>query len=111
MYKSWNKIVSKFVEKLFKYRILFKDILTFLELYYRGAFNNHNGYKNKEGMGGVGCKPLPLNASHAHIIANKFKVSIAQKAWILTKKSWSHELRSLLQLKWWKWIFTLINYI
>ena len=30
MYKSQNKIVSKFVEKLRKYSILFKDILTFL---------------------------------------------------------------------------------
>ena len=35
MYKSQNKIVSKFVEKLRKYSILFKDILTFLGLGYR----------------------------------------------------------------------------
>ena len=33
MYKS----VSKFVDKLFKYRILFNDILTFLGLNYRDA--------------------------------------------------------------------------
>ena len=32
---SLNKIVSKFVAKLLKYRILFKDILTFLGLDYR----------------------------------------------------------------------------
>ena len=37
MYKSRNKIVSKFVEKLLKYRIMFKDILTFLGLDYRDA--------------------------------------------------------------------------
>ena len=37
MYKSRNKILSKFVEKLLKYRIIFKDILTFLELDYRDA--------------------------------------------------------------------------
>ena len=38
MYESRNKIVSKFVEKLLKYRILFyKDILTFLELDYCDA--------------------------------------------------------------------------
>ena len=37
MYKSRNKIVSKFVEKLLKYRIMFKDILTFLEFDYRDA--------------------------------------------------------------------------
>ena len=37
MYKSRNKIVSKFVEKLRKYRILFKDILTFWGLDYRDA--------------------------------------------------------------------------
>ena len=35
MYKIRNKIVSKFVEKLLKYRIMFKDILTFLGLDYR----------------------------------------------------------------------------
>ena len=35
MYKSLIKIVSKFVEKLLKYRIMFKDILTFLEFDYR----------------------------------------------------------------------------
>ena len=34
---SRNKIVSKFVEKLNKYRILFKDVLTFLGLDYRDA--------------------------------------------------------------------------
>ena len=32
-----NKIVSKFVAKLHKYIILFKDILTFLGLDYRDA--------------------------------------------------------------------------
>ena len=37
MYKSRNKIVRKFVEKLRKYRILFKDILTFWGLDYRDA--------------------------------------------------------------------------
>ena len=35
MYKSRNKIVSKFVEKLLTCRIIFKDILTFLGIYYR----------------------------------------------------------------------------
>ena len=28
MYKIRNKIVSEFIEKLLKYRIMFKDILT-----------------------------------------------------------------------------------
>ena len=37
MYKSLIKIVSKFVEKLLKYRIIFRDILTFLELDYIDA--------------------------------------------------------------------------
>ena len=37
MYNSRNKILSKFVEKLLKYRIMFKDIPTFLGLYYRDA--------------------------------------------------------------------------
>ena len=37
MYKSRNKIGNKFVEKLLKYSIMFKDILTFLVLYYRDA--------------------------------------------------------------------------
>ena len=37
MYKSRNKIESKFVEKLPKYRIMFKNILTFLEIDYRDA--------------------------------------------------------------------------
>ena len=37
MYKSRNKIVSKFVEKLLKYRIMFKDIITFLGLDYKDA--------------------------------------------------------------------------
>ena len=37
MYKCRIKIVSKFVEKLLKNRIMFKDILTFLGLAYRGA--------------------------------------------------------------------------
>ena len=37
MYKSRNNIVSKFVENLLKYRILFKVILTFLGLDYRDA--------------------------------------------------------------------------
>ena len=32
-----NKIVSNFVEKLLKYSIMFKDILTFLRLDYRDA--------------------------------------------------------------------------
>ena len=32
MYESLNKIVSKFVEKLVKYRIMLKDILTLLGL-------------------------------------------------------------------------------
>ena len=32
-----NKIICKFVAKLIKYRILFKDILTFLGLDYRDA--------------------------------------------------------------------------
>ena len=31
------KIVSKFVAKLIKYMLLFKDIMTFLGLYYRDA--------------------------------------------------------------------------
>ena len=35
MYKSRNNIVSKFVENLLKYRIMFKDILTFLGFDYR----------------------------------------------------------------------------
>ena len=35
MYKKLNKIVSKFVEKLHTYMLLFKDILTFLEPDYR----------------------------------------------------------------------------
>ena len=34
---SFDKIVSKFVGKLLKYRILFTDILTFLGLDYRDA--------------------------------------------------------------------------
>ena len=37
MYKSKNKIESKFIEELLKYRIMFKDILTFLGLDYRDA--------------------------------------------------------------------------
>ena len=37
MCKSRNQIVSKFIEKLVKYRVLFKDILTFLGLDYRGS--------------------------------------------------------------------------
>ena len=38
MYKtSLNKNVSKFVAKLIKYSLLFKDILTFLVLDYRNA--------------------------------------------------------------------------
>ena len=37
MFKSLNKIVSRFVEKLLKYRIMFKGILTFSELDYRDA--------------------------------------------------------------------------
>ena len=37
MYKSCYKIVSKFVEKLLNYRIMLKDIFTFLVLDYRDA--------------------------------------------------------------------------
>ncbi len=37
MYYSQSKILSKFVEKLRKYRIMFKNILTFKELDYRDA--------------------------------------------------------------------------
>ena len=37
MYKSLNKILSKIVEKLLKYRRVFKDILTILGLDYRDA--------------------------------------------------------------------------
>ena len=37
MYKSRNKIVTKFVEKLLEYGIMFKDILTLLGLDYRDA--------------------------------------------------------------------------
>ena len=37
MYKCRIKIVSKFVEKLLKYRIMFMDKLTFFELDYRDA--------------------------------------------------------------------------
>ena len=38
MYKSIrNKIVSKFVEKLMKNKIMFKDILIFLRLDFRDA--------------------------------------------------------------------------
>ena len=37
MYIRRNKIVSKFVEKLRKYRIMFKGILTFLGLDYRNG--------------------------------------------------------------------------
>ena len=36
-YKSQNKILSKFNEKLLKYKIMFQDILTFLGLDYRDA--------------------------------------------------------------------------
>ena len=39
MYKSRSKIISKFVEKLLKYRILFKDILACLALNYRDVYN------------------------------------------------------------------------
>ena len=35
--KSHKKILSKFVDKLLKYMKMFKDILTFLGLYYRDA--------------------------------------------------------------------------
>ncbi len=38
MYKS-KQIVSKFVTKLLKYRILFEDTLTFLGLDYRDAYD------------------------------------------------------------------------
>ena len=37
MYKSQSKIVSRSVKKLLKYRILLKDIITFLRLDYRDA--------------------------------------------------------------------------
>ena len=37
MYNSRNQIVSKFVEKLLKYRIMFRDILTCLGLNYIDA--------------------------------------------------------------------------
>ena len=37
LYKSQSKIVSKFVAKLIKYMILFKDILTIIGLDYRDA--------------------------------------------------------------------------
>ena len=37
MYKSRNKILSKFVERLLRYRKLFKGSLTSLGLDYRGA--------------------------------------------------------------------------
>ena len=37
MYESRNKIVREFVEKLLKYRMPFKDILTFLGTNYRDA--------------------------------------------------------------------------
>ena len=37
MYKCRIKIISKFVEKMLKYRIMSKDILTFLGLDYRVA--------------------------------------------------------------------------
>ena len=40
MYKSRNKIVGKFVEKLLKYRIMFEDILTFTGLERCSAYNN-----------------------------------------------------------------------
>ncbi len=37
VYKSVDKSIHKIVAKLLKYRILFKDILTFLGLGYRDA--------------------------------------------------------------------------
>ena len=37
MYKWRIKILIKFVQKLFKYRIMFKNIFTFLGLDYRDA--------------------------------------------------------------------------
>ncbi len=37
MNKSRNKIVSRFGQKLLKYKIIFKDILTLLALDYRDA--------------------------------------------------------------------------
>ena len=37
MYKSRNKTVSKYLKKIAKYRIMFKDILTFLAFDYRDA--------------------------------------------------------------------------
>ena len=38
--ESLNKIVSKFVAKLLKYRIMFKDLLTFMRLDYGEAAKN-----------------------------------------------------------------------
>ena len=37
MYKSRNKILGKLLEKLLKYRIMFKDIITFLGIDYKDA--------------------------------------------------------------------------
>ena len=37
MYKCRIKILNKYVEKLLKYRLIFKDIFTFLGLDYRDA--------------------------------------------------------------------------
>ena len=37
-HKSQNKIISKFIEKLMNYRIMFKDTHTILRLDYRDAY-------------------------------------------------------------------------
>ena len=37
MYKQRNKLESKFIEKLLKYKLMFKDILSFLCLDYKDA--------------------------------------------------------------------------
>ena len=71
MYKSRNKIISKFVEKLLKYRIMFKDIFTFLGNNYREAsliisyFVKKNQYSDQMNW---------LVISHEKILPKKFKV-------------------------------------
>ena len=46
MFNSGNQIVSKFVEKLLKYRIAFKDILTTLVIDYRDALLTLRSYES-----------------------------------------------------------------
>ena len=46
MFNSGNQIVSKFVEKLLKYRIVFKDILTTLVIDYRDALLTLSSYES-----------------------------------------------------------------